>query len=293
MAAGTRTQPLLPHDRILMGQASHAGRLSLVRHRRWKARWSEVRAARSAGCTWGGEAPATRAGMSGGGCRRSRSAHCHCPGPQRPAAIVHAEPAAPIWIRMRYELCRISSRERSVPPVKIHPVARLGRLGSSTRSHPGLACTTGTQVGPPSSVAGSTATGCFPGAAYRTWGWRGCTTRPPVRAKGAWSAGAAGMRVNVVARGSLASSAAETRTGDSRLRLGCFVSRLVAASAEPSRQHRAPAPASATRPASVHRRRPDQDCRAAPARPPSSAGPRLMPGNRPMRRNQSRGNRPS
>jgi hypothetical protein len=102
------------------------------------------------------------------------------------------------------------------------------------------------------------------------------------------------MRVNVVARGSLASSAAETRTGATAAcawavwRPGWWLHPL-----SPAASTAAPAPASATRPASAHRRRPGLDCRAARPRPPSPAGPRLMPANRPMRRNRSRVNRPS
>src|SRR5262245_49474688 len=78
---------------------------------------------------------------------------------------------APRLIRTRYGLRRVSSCEAALPPVNSHPEARFGRLGSSTRSQPGVdepLCTTGTQVGPPSSVAGSTANAAFPGAAYRT-----------------------------------------------------------------------------------------------------------------------------
>ena len=101
------------------------------------------------------------------------------------------------------------------------------------------------------------------------------------------------MRVNVVARGSRASSAAETRTGATTGRAGAVSCpgwwlHPLSPAASPA----APTPAKATRPAAVHRRRPAQDCRPARARPPSSAGPRMMPANRPMRRNQPRVNRP-
>jgi hypothetical protein len=71
------------------------------------------------------------------------------------------------------------------------------------------------------------------------------------------------MRANVVARGSLASSAAGTRTGATA---GC----AGAASCpgwwlhplSPAASTAAPIPARAA-PAAVHRRRPDQGCRAA------------------------------
>jgi hypothetical protein len=86
------------------------------------------------------------------------------------------------------------------------------------------------------------------------------------------------MRVNVVARGRLASSAAETRTGATAgcagavWRPGWWLHPL-----SPAARTAAPAPASATPAASVHRRRPHQDGRAARAR---------------LRRNQPRAGRP-
>lgn len=102
------------------------------------------------------------------------------------------------------------------------------------------------------------------------------------------------MRVNVVARGSLASSAAETRTGATAgcagavWRPGWWLHPL-----SPAAKTAAPTPASAIRPTSVHRRQPDQDCRAARAWPPVPAGPQVRPATRPMRVKQRSVNRPS
>ena len=74
------------------------------------------------------------------------------------------------------------------------------------------------------------------------------------------------MRVNVVARGSLASSAAETRTGATAgCAWACSVSRLMAASAEPGRQDRSAGPP------------------VLPGRPPSAAGGRSRTAGRPGR----------
>ena len=88
------------------------------------------------------------------------------------------------------------------------------------------------------------------------------------------------MRVNVVARGSRASSAAETRIGAATGRAGAvscpgwWLHPL-----SPAASSAVPIPASATPATAVHRRRSVQDCRAARARLP-------------MLRNQPRVNRP-
>jgi hypothetical protein len=92
------------------------------------------------------------------------------------------------------------------------------------------------------------------------------------------------MRLNVVARGSLARSAAETRTGATAGCAGAISRPGWLDALHPATSTVAPTPARAAPAATVHRKRPDQNCRAARARSPSSAGPRTIRGNRPMRR---------
>ena len=91
-AAGTRTQPLLtawPNtDRFRPAVQADCPRSAAEGGQRVgvKSERQDQRAVRGAGRRQQREqeCPAGR-------CRRSRSAHGHCPGPQRPAAIVHAE----------------------------------------------------------------------------------------------------------------------------------------------------------------------------------------------------------
>src|SRR3954453_6959409 len=106
-----------------------------------------------------------------------------------PTATVHVPVVRPALrrvsrraLRSTLTTCELRAVWNLPPLVGIPPVARFGRLGRSTRCHPGLVSTTGTHVGLPSCELGSVATGGPPAWADPGTGEVGCTTVPSLSA---------------------------------------------------------------------------------------------------------------
>src|SRR5436305_7971299 len=101
----------------------------------------------------------------------------------------------------------------SLPSLYSQPTVPLGLVGSSTCSQFDFSSSTGSQVSEPSCLAGSAASNGPPGAAYTGTAAALCTTLLRGACCGAGSFGAPGRLPNVVACGSLASSASVTGAG--------------------------------------------------------------------------------